>query len=153
MLTSDTTILVLGSTLINDVVPVIDSLNRYQLPQLQIWGFEEWGANTIKKYPQTLYYSLFNSNETEKYKNDYNNWFGVRKQTVGAKYDLLGYDLTMIALKGIKTSNDNLIINPQMSDIKFLQSEPQLEFIDNRWLNTNYYLFFWDNITIKEIKN
>jgi hypothetical protein len=59
----------------------------------------------------------------------------------------------MIALKGIKTSNDNLIINPQMSDIKFLQSEPQLEFIDNRWLNTNYYLFFWDNITIKEIKN
>ena len=111
------------------------------------------GTNLIKKYPQTLYYSLFNSNETEKYKNDYNNWFGVRKQTVGAKYDLLGYDLTMIAVKGIKTSNDNLIINPQMSDIKFLQSEPQLEFIDNRWLNTNYYLFFWDNITIKEIKN
>jgi hypothetical protein len=33
--------------------------------------------------------------------------------------------------------------------INFLQSEPKLEFIDNHWLNTNYYLLFWDNITIK----
>ena len=151
-LSTDTTILVLGSSLINDVTPILDSLNNYKIPKLQVWGFEEWGSNIIKKYPQTLYYSLFNPNETEDYKQNYKNWFGTRKQTVGVKYDLLGYDLTMLALKGINTSNNSITLNPQISDTKFLQSHPQLEFIDNRWLNTNYYLLFWDNITIKEIK-
>ena len=151
-LSTDTTILVLGSSLINDVTPILDSLNNYKIPKLQVWGFEEWGSNIIKKYPQTLYYSLFNPNETEDYKQNYKNWFGTRKQTVGVKYDLLGYDLTMLVLKGINTSNNSITLNPQISDTKFLQSHPQLEFIDNRWLNTNYYLLFWDNITIKEIK-
>ena len=153
-ITPDTTILVLGSSRINDVAPVLDSLCRYQLPNLQIWGFEEWGANIIKKYPQTLYYSLFFANETEEYNNAYKNWFGTRKQTVGVKYDLLGYDLTTLALKGINTTDTTtLIINPQISNINFLQSKPKLEFINNRWLNTNYYLLFWNNITIKEIGN
>ena len=54
-ISQDTTILVLGSSRINDVAPILDSLNRYQKPNLQVWAFEEWGANTIKKYPQTLY--------------------------------------------------------------------------------------------------
>lgn len=153
-ITPDTTILVLGSSRINDVVPILDSLNHYQLPNLQIWGFEEWGENIIKKYPQTQYYSLFYSNETEEYKENYKNWFGVRKQTVGVKYDLLGYDLTMLALKGINTTDDTtLTLNSQISDIRFLQTKPKLEFIDNRWLNTNYYLLFWNNITIKNISN
>lgn len=151
MVGTDTTILVLGSSRINDIAPILDSLNRYQLPQLQVWGFEEWGTNIIKKYPQTLYYSLFYPNETDKYKKDYKNWFGSRKQTVGVKYDLLGYDLTMLGLKGIKESSDStLIILPEKP--KYLQSEPKLSFIENRWLNTNYYLLFWDNIMIR-IKN
>lgn len=149
-ISSDTTILILGSSRINDVAPILDSLNRYQLPNLQVWGFEEWGANILKKYPQTIYYSLFYPNETEKYKNTYKNWFGTRKQTIGAKYDLLGYDLTMLALKGINTKKQP-ILNPQISNINFLQSKPKLEYINNRWLNTNYYLLFWDNISIKEI--
>ena len=146
--TSDTTILILGSSRINDVAPILDSLNLYKLQQLQVWGFEEWGNNLIKKYPQTLYYSLFYPNETEAYKADYKNWFGVRKQTVGVKYDLLGYDLTMLALKGI-TITDEFTLLIKNTPINFLQSEPKLEFIDNHWLNTNYYLLFWDNITIK----
>ena len=151
-ITPDTTILILGSTRINDVAPILDSLHRYQLPNLQIWGFEEWGNNIIKKYPQTLYYSLFYPNETEEYKNTYKNWFGTRKQTVGVKYDLLGYDLTMLALKGINTTNPTtLTLNSHISDINYLQSKPKLEFINNRWLNTNYYLLFWDNVSIKEI--
>lgn len=151
-ITSDTTILVLGSSRINDVAPVLDSLNRYQLPNIQVWGFEEWGANILKKYPQTIYYSLFYANETESYKQAYKNWFGSRKETVSVKYDLLGYDLTMLALKGINATNaSTLTLNPQISNIKFLQSKPQLELIENRWLNTNYYLLFWDNISIKEI--
>ena len=151
MVTTDTTILILGSSKINDVAPVLDSLNKYQLPQLQVWGFEEWGTNLIKKYPQTLYCSLFHSNETEEYKNNYKNWFGTRKQIVGVKYDLLGYDLTLLALKGINTTNNELTIQP--NQIQYLQSKPTLEFIENRWLNTNYYLLFWDNITIKNIRN
>ena len=151
-ITPHTTILILGSTRINDVAPILDSLHRYQLPNLQIWGFEEWGNNIIKKYPQTLYYSLFYPNETEEYKNTYKNWFGTRKQTVGVKYDLLGYDLTMLALKGINTTNPTtLTLNSHISDINYLQSKPKLEFINNRWLNTNYYLLFWDNVSIKEI--
>ena len=151
-ITPDTTILILGSTRINDVAPILDSLHRYQLPNLQIWGFEEWGNNIIKKYPQTLYYSLFYPNEIEEYKNTYKNWFGTRKQTVGVKYDLLGYDLTMLALKGINTTNPTtLTLNSHISDINYLQSKPKLEFINNRWLNTNYYLLFWDNVSIKEI--
>ena len=152
MISSDTTILLLASSKINDVAGVLDSLNRYQLPNLQVWGFEDWGANLIKKYPQTIYYSLFYPNETEEYKINYKNWFGSRKQTVGVKYDLLGYDLTFLALKGI-TNLDNSILNINTKDIHFLQSTPQLEFIDNRWLNMNYYLLFWDNITIKNISN
>ena len=151
-LSSDTTILLLASSKINDVAGVLDSLNRYQLPNLQVWGFEDWGANLIKKYPQTLYYSLFYPNETEEYKNNYKNWFGARKQTVGVKYDLLGYDLTLLALKGI-TYFDNSTLNINTKDIHFLQSTPQLEFINNRWLNMNYYLLFWDNITIKNISD
>jgi hypothetical protein len=146
--TSDTTILILGSSRINDVAPILDSLNLYKLQQLQVWGFEEWGNNLIKKYPQTLYYSLFYPNETEAYKADYKNWFGVRKQTVGVKYDLLGYDLTMLALKGITITDESTLLIKN-TPINFLQSEPKLEFIDNHWLNTNYYLLFWDNITIK----
>ena len=149
--TSDTTILILGSSRINDVAPILDSLNLYKLPQLQVWGFEEWGNNLIKKYPQTLYYSLFYPNETEKYKTDYKNWFGARKQTVGVKYDLLGYDLTMLAIKGIEITNESTL-QIKNTPINFLQSKPELEFIDNHWLNTNYYLLFWDNITIK-VKN
>ena len=154
-ITSDTTILLLGSSLINDVAPILDSLNRYQLPNLQIWGFEEWGTNTLKKYPQTLYYSLFYANETEKYKNNYKNWFGARKQTVGVKYDLLGYDLTMLALQGINTNKTTptITINPQINNIKFQQSTPKLQYINNRWINTNYYLLYWDNISIKIMKN
>lgn len=148
---TDTTILVLSSSKINDVAGILDSLNRHQFPNLQIWGFEDWGTNLIKKYPQTLYYSLFHPNETEEYKNNYKNWFGSRKQTVGVKYDLLGYDLTILALMGIKS--DNLILNINTNDLHFLQSNPKLKFIDNRWLNLNYYLLFWDNITIKEIAN
>lgn len=148
---TDTTILVLSSSKINDVAGILDSLNRHQFPNLQIWGFEDWGTNLIKKYPQTLYYSLFLPNETEEYKNNYKNWFGSRKQTVGVKYDLLGYDLTILALMGIKS--DNLILNINTNDLHFLQSNPKLKFIDNRWLNLNYYLLFWDNITIKEIAN
>ena len=144
MISNDTTILVLGSSLINDVAPIIDSLSHYQLPLLQVWGFEEWGLNIIKRYPQTMYYSLFNPSETEEYKETYKNWFGIRKQTVGVKYDLLGYDLTTLALKELRTSD--LILQP-----KYLQSEPKLEYIDGRWLNTNYYILFWDNITIKKI--
>ena len=146
--TSDTTILILGSSRINDVAPILDSLNLYKLQQLQVWGFEEWGNNLIKKYPQTLYYSLFYPNETEAYKADYKNWFGVRKQTVGVKYDLLGYDLTMLALKGITITDESTLLIKN-TPINFLQSEPKLEFIDNHWLNTNYYLLFWDNMTIK----
>ena len=154
-ITSDTTILLLGSSLINDVAPILDSLNRYQLPNLQIWGFEEWGTNTLKKYPQTLYYSLFYANETEEYKNNYKNWFGARKQTVGVKYDLLGYDLTMLALKGINTNKTTptITINPQINNIRFQQSTPKLQYINNRWINTNYYLLYWDNISIKIMKN
>ena len=154
-ITSDTTILLLGSSLINDVAPILDSLNRYQLPNLQIWGFEEWGTNTLKKYPQTLYYSLFYANETEEYKNNYKNWFGARKQTVGVKYDLLGYDLTMLALQGINTNKTTptITINPQINNIKFQQSTPKLQYINNRWINTNYYLLYWDNISIKIMKN
>ena len=154
-ITSDTTILLLGSSLINDVAPILDSLNRYQLPNLQIWGFEEWGTNTLKKYPQTLYYSLFYANETEEYKNNYKNWFGTRKQTVGVKYDLLGYDLTMLALQGINTNKTTptITINPQINNIKFQQSTPKLQYINNRWINTNYYLLYWDNISIKIMKN
>ena len=154
-ITSDTTILLLGSSLINDVAPILDSLNRYQLPNLQIWGFEEWGTNTLKKYPQTLYYSLFYANETEEYKTEYKNWFGTRKQTVGVKYDLLGYDLTMLALKGINTNKTTptITINPQINNIRFQQSTPKLQYINNRWINTNYYLLYWDNISIKIMKN
>ena len=154
-ITSDTTILLLGSSLINDVAPILDSLNRYQLPNLQIWGFEEWGTNTLKKYPQTLYYSLFYANETEEYKNNYKNWFGTRKQTVGVKYDLLGYDLTMLALKGINTNKTTptITINPQINNIRFQQSTPKLQYINNRWINTNYYLLYWDNISIKIMRN
>lgn len=151
MISNDTTILVLGSSKINDVAGILDSLNHYQLPNLQIWGFEEWGINIIKKYPQTLYYSLFFPNETEQYKSNYKNWFGTRKQTVGVKYDLLGYDLTLLALKGIKNKNSTLNIDTK--NLHFLQSTPKLEFIDNRWLNMNYYLLFWNNITIKNIGN
>ena len=152
MISLDTTILLLASSKINDVASVLDSLNRYKLPNLQVWGFEDWGANLIKKYPQTLYYSLFYPNETEEYKNNYKNWFGARKQTVGVKYDLLGYDLTLLALKGI-TDFDNSTLNINTKEIHFLQSTPHLEFIDNRWLNMNYYLLFWDNITIKNISD
>ena len=154
-ITSDTTILLLGSSLINDVAPILDSLNRYQLPNLQIWGFEEWGTNTLKKYPQTLYYSLFYANETEEYKTEYKNWFGTRKQTVGVKYDLLGYDLTMLALQGINTNKTTptITINPQINNIRFQQSTPKLQYINNRWINTNYYLLYWDNISIKIMRN
>ena len=144
--------MLLASSKINDVAGVLDSLNRYQLPNLQVWGFEDWGTNLIKKYPQTLYYSLFYPNETEEYKYNYKNWFGARKQTVGVKYDLLGYDLTLLALKGITYFN-NSTLNINTKDIHFLQSTPQLEFINNRWLNMNYYLLFWDNITIKNISD
>ncbi len=140
-ITLDTTIIVLGSSRINDVAPILDSLNRYKLPNLQVWGFEEWGTNIIKKYPQTLYYSLFFANETEEYNNTYKNWFGIRKQSIGVKYDLLGYDITMLALKQLFKTEP-----------KYLQSEPKLIFMDNRWLNKNYYLLFWDNITITEYK-
>ncbi len=149
---TDTTVLLLASAKINDVAGVLDSLNRYQLPNLQVWGFEDWGTNLIKKYPQTLYYSLFYPNETEKYKTNYKNWFGTRKQTVGVKYDLLGYDLTLLVLKGITYFEDSTL-NINTKEINFLQSTPQLEFIDNRWLNMNYYLLFWDNITIKNISD
>lgn len=151
MITNDTTILFLGSSLINDVAPIIDSLNQHQLPQLQIWGFEEWGTNIIKKYPQTLYYSLFFPNETDEYKTNYKNWFGTRKQSVSVKYDLLGYDLTTLALKGINISNNTITILDQTPN--YLQSEPKLNFINNRLLNTNYYLLYWNNIIIKNINN
>lgn len=153
-ITPDTTILILGSTRINDITPILDSLTNYQLPNLQVWGFEEWGTNTLKKYPQTIYYSLFYPNETEEYINNYKKYFGTRQQTVGVKYDLLGYDLTTLALKGINTTNTTtLTIKPQTPNINYLQSTPHLQYIDNRWLNTNYYLLFWDNISIKVINN
>ncbi len=140
-ITFDTTIFVLGSSLINDVTPILDSLNLYQLPNIQVWGFEEWGTNIIKRYPQTIYYSLFNANEPEEYNSTYKNWFGIRKQSIGAKYDLLGYDITLLALK------QQFQFEP-----KYLQSKPKLELIDNRWLNTNYYLLHWNNTTISEYR-
>lgn len=153
-ISQDTTILLLGSTLINDVAPILDSLALHHIPNLTVWGFEEWGINTIKKYPQTIYHSLFNPKETEKYKSSYSNWFGTRKQSVGVKYDLLGYDLTTFALKEIDyNNNDTLSLKPQLNEINFLQTKPSFEFIENRWLNTKYYLLLWDNISIKEINN
>ena len=147
MVSSDTTILVLGSSRINDVAPIIDSLNLYQLPQLHVWGFEDWGTNIIKKYPQTLFYSLFFPHETSQYDETYKTWFGTRKQTVGAQYDLLGYDLTTYALNGIINGTPQ----PTTQSL-YLQSYPKFEFIEGRWLNTKYYLLRWDNISIKEVK-
>ena len=147
MVGTDTTILVLGSSRINDVAPIIDSLSRYQLPQLHVWGFEDWGTNIIKKYPQTLFYSLFFAQETPEYRESYKAWFGARKQTVGAQYDLLGYDLTTYALHGIVGGT------PQStSPSNYMQSYPTFEFTEGRWMNTNYYLLHWDNISIKEVK-
>ncbi len=147
MVGTDTTILVLGSSRINDVAPIIDSLSRYQLPQLHVWGFEDWGTNIIKKYPQTLFYSLFFAQETPEYRESYKAWFGARKQTVGAQYDLLGYDLTTYALHGIKGGT------PQSTSASnYMQSYPTFQFTEGRWLNTNYYLLRWDNISIKEVK-
>lgn len=151
MIGSDTTILVLGSSRINDVAPILDSLNKYQLPLLQVWGFEDWGTNIIKKYPQTIYYSLFYPRATPEYEETYKAWFGSRVQTVSAQYDLLGYDLTTFALNGISITNNNINFNTTYPSSNYLQSYPTFEFLDGRWLNTNYYLLFWDNISIKKI--
>ncbi len=151
-ISSDTTIIVLGSSKINDVAHILDSLNQYNIPTLKVWGFEDWGINIIKKYPQVYYYSLFNPNITDRYKNNYKLWFGVRKQTIDVQYDLLGYDITTFALNELSISEYGLTFNTDYSKSDYLQTQPIFNFTNGRWLNTKYYILFWNNGIIKDIK-
>lgn len=139
--TTPTTIL-LASTSPVDVNLILEKLSAYSRPNIRIWGFEEWEALT-HKYPNTVYHSLFNTKEPAEYHNTYNKIFGSHGNATGVRYDLIGYDLTMLALQGITINNDRTL---QINNIKsvYVQSQPSLTIDESRLLNNHFYLFRWN---------
>ena len=104
-------------------------------------------GDTKLKYILRGGYEIQENQETKEYQENNNNWFGIKKQNVNLHYDLLGYDLTLLALTNVYPENTEDLYN-----FDYLQSKPNLEFDKNRWLNMAYYLFYCDKSTLKEIK-
>lgn len=150
MIGTDSTLLVLGSSAAKDVSPMLYHLNTIENSAVQVWGFEEWKSLTTK-YHNTLYYSLFNANPTSEYIQQYLTYFGTYNNNNTWKYDLLGYDLTLLTLLNIThTATGEIEFNTQQNHI-YLQSQPTFEEIDNHYINTDYHIYHWNGKTLQLI--
>lgn len=143
------TTLLLASSSPVDVNLILEKLSSYTVPTLRVWGFEEWEALT-RKYHNTIYYSLFNTQEPAWYHQTYGNIFGEPVNTVGMRYDLLGYDLTTLALQGI-TINGDKTLQINTTPTTYIQSKPSLTIEESRLLNNHFYLFHCDGYSTEVI--
>lgn len=143
------TTLLMASSAPADVNLMLDSLAAYQRQNIKVWGFEEW-SNLTNKYSNTVYASIFNPQESEAYSNAYSSLFGSHAVLSAPRYDLLGYDLTILATKSIIRISPTSIAFQQVEQSEFLQSAPLMIMMQNRYLNNRIYVFHWDGVMLEQ---
>ena len=144
-------LVVFGSSNKNDVSTTISKLRLANKSNISIWGYDNWESD-LTLYPRTYYATLFDPNSTEDYNLQYKEWFGPHLLTGYTKYDLIGYDLTTFVIQSMTINIDKSFILKELPKSTYYQSVPKFQFINNRYLNTNVYLFYWDGTYLNDIK-
>lgn len=91
-LVNERTLLILGSSQMEVVRPLLDSLHYYQLDDVTLFGHKDWGK-ALSIFPRVYYTALFYETNPSAYTAAYNRWYGqARSTTNGIRYDMLGYD-------------------------------------------------------------
>ncbi len=148
LLSSDSTLLILASSAPEDISPVIYDILSLKDKNLMVWGFEEWNS-LLNIYPNTLYYSLFNPEPRAEYVQQYVAYFGAYPTVTTWRYDLIGYDLTLMALLNIGKDDNNQLTISQQHDNLYQQSQPNFINSDKHKVNIDYHLFHWNGKTHK----
>lgn len=143
-----TTLLMASSSPV-DVNVMLDSLSAYQHHNIQVWGSEKW-ATLVNKYPNTIYTSLFNLNESPAYISQYNGLFGPHVSLTDPRYDLIGYDLTTLATCALRSISDTTYQVAPLPADRYMQSPALYLYIQNRLLNNRLYIYHWDGVTLNE---
>ncbi len=152
LLGNQSTLVIYGSSSIDDMLPVLNEVKQLNLPMVYQWGYEEW-RNTLQRYPRTYYYSLFHATPTEEYQNQYERWFGRLRKVEVPRYDMLGYDLTYYFLHGIAKNNDSWFFVKPNVNWQLMQSEPNyIQVNDGLWMNVNHYLFYFDGYETQKVQ-
>lgn len=137
--------LLMASSSPADVNLMLDSLAAYQRQNIQVWGFEEW-TTLVNKYPNTVYTSLFNAKESAGYTERYNDMFGAHAIMTEPRYDLIGYDLTVLATRSLSI-HDTICQFEQLPNSEYMQSAPLMIMDGNRYVNNRLFIFHWDGTT------
>lgn len=144
-------LVVFGSSNKNEVSHTISKLKLANRSNIFIWGYDNWESD-LTLYPRTYYATLFDPNSTENYNLQYKEWFGPHLLTGYTKYDLIGYDLTTFVLQGLTINSDKSFFIKELPESTFYQSHPEFKFVNDRYLNTRIYMFYWDGKYLNEIK-
>ena len=144
-------LVIFGSSQKNDISSTISKLRVANKSNIYVWGYDNWESD-LTLYPRTYYATLFDPNSIENYNLQYKEWFGPHLLTGYTKYDLIGYDLSTFVLQSMMINSDKSFILRELPSSTYYQSEPKFQFINNRYLNTNVYLFYWDGTYLNDIK-
>ena len=141
------TTILMASSAPADVNMMLDTLASYQRHNIRVWGSEKWASLTTK-YPNTVYSSLFNVQETKEYTDLYNELFGTHSILTEPRYDLLGYDLTTMAARALKKMNDSTFVVDPLPTNEYMQSAPLFIPYHNRMVNNRLTIYHWDGTTL-----
>lgn len=134
--------LLMASSAPADVNLMLDSLAAYQRHNIQVWGFEEW-TTLVNKYPNTVYTSLFDAKESADYTGRYNEMFGAHVMMTEPRYDLIGYDLTVLVTRSLNISGGTYRFDV-IPNAEYMQSAPLMILDANRYVNNRLSVFHWD---------
>lgn len=138
-------LLVLASRNVNDVAQFLPKIAQLHLPNLTVWGFEEWGDEWLSFLDKTYFYSLFYRNKNlNNYEKRYSEWFGKRDANSVPAYDLLGHDIVTYFINVWNGKQADNLQEMLQSDIVFERNEGE-----QKWTNLNYYIFVFDGKQIK----
>lgn len=137
--------LLMASSAPADVNLMLDSLAAYQRHNIRVWGFEEW-TTLVNKYPNTVYTSLFYAKESADYTGRYNEMFGAHVMMTEPRYDLIGYDLTVLVTRSLNISDGTYMFDA-IPNTEYMQSAPLMIMDANRYVNNRLSVFHWDGNT------
>lgn len=141
--------LLLASSSLTDINPILPRINNLDLSNCVIWGFEDWGK-LVENAPNLYYYSLFYPQPSVTYELTYERWFGSKTAVPNPYYDLIGYDILYYFCSNMLRKDGKIVIRlPQ--DIKLLQS--QFNFAQQPsggFINTSYFIMHWNGQMLEE---
>ncbi|HOA47002.1 MAG TPA: LysM peptidoglycan-binding domain-containing protein [Paludibacteraceae bacterium] len=141
------TLLVLASRNTKEIAGLLPDIEALNIPNLSLWGFEEWGNEWLSYLPNTYYYSLFNAkSDTEEYNKTYHYFYGNRAATSIPAYDMLGHDIMSYFTTTWKNNQSHIFPFSKPCGADYLQSNIVFSQSGNqkKWINLNYYLFHYN---------